>query len=188
MNNKENTQTKYWWLPLLFGALFVAAGIGILLFPEESYKALTTVIGIILLISGTTQLVNSINNRKYIFGFGFQLGGGVVDLVLGILLIVNPLILLKIITFFVGIWLIVSGLILVSRALDVRKEGLKGWTRELILGIFLLVLAILFFFHPEILGLTIAIWTALAFIILGIFRIILTFQLRKDRKTVTVED
>ncbi|HSO88589.1 MAG TPA: hypothetical protein VLQ91_18695 [Draconibacterium sp.] len=38
-------------------------------------------------------------------------------------------------------------------------------------------LAAIFVWHPEVLGITIAFWTAIAYICLGIFRIVLIFRI-----------
>jgi len=43
----------------------------------------------------------------------------------------------------------------------------------------LVVIAAALLWHPEIIGITIAIWTAIAFIFIGIFRIYLAFRLRE---------
>jgi uncharacterized membrane protein HdeD (DUF308 family) len=66
------------------------------------------------------------------------------------------------------------------RAVEARKAKLRQWKWELGLGISFLLLAGVFFWHPMFIGITIAVWTALAFIILGVFRIALTFRLRRQ--------
>ena len=91
----------------------------------------------------------------------------------------NPAVLLKIITIFVAVWLIISGIVVLRRAFEFREDERDIWRWELIFGIVLLLLAILLLWHPMILGLTIAIWTAAAFIALGIFRISMTLRLKK---------
>jgi len=169
----------YGLVPILFGVIFIALGLWIFLAPEESYTLLTKLIGVILLVSGTTQLLFSISNRGWIPGWGFSLFGGAIDLVLGVVLVINPEILLKVVALFVGIWLIVSGINLLVRAREARKVGAGYWKWELGLGITYLALAVIFLWHPMILGITIAIWSALAFIILGIFRIAWTIRLKR---------
>ena len=94
-------------------------------------------------------------------------------------LVINPEILLKVVALFVGIWLIVSGINLLVRAREARKVGAGYWKWELGLGITYLALAVIFLWHPMIPGITIAIWSALAFIILGIFRIAWTIRLKR---------
>lgn len=181
MDAKENAKFTYWWVPILFGIIFILTGIWILKSPVESYEQITKMIGVIIVVSGGTQIFFSIANRHGIPKWGFQVAGGLVDLVIGIILIVNPDILLKIIALFVGIWLIVNSVTLIMRAAEARKDEQAYWKWELGLGLFLLLLAILFLWHPMIIGLTIAIWSGWAFIILGVLRIALTIRLRRLR-------
>ena len=181
MNQKAtvNRNPTYWWIPILFGVIFIATGIWILKAPADSFGTITTVIGVVILVSGVTELFLNIYNRRAIPGWGYQLTGALVNLVIGLILIINPAILLRIITVFVAIWLIVGSIMVIMMAAEARQVQRLYWKWALILGVFLLLLAILLLWHPMILGFTIAIWTALAFIILGIFRIVLTFRLKK---------
>jgi uncharacterized membrane protein HdeD (DUF308 family) len=180
MNQEMTVKGKftYWWVPLIFGAIFIATGIWILRAPAESFEKITMFIGIIILVSGTSGLFLTIYNRRAIPGWGYQLAGGILDMAIGLILILNPAILLKIITVFAAIWLAISGFRVLRRAFEFREGERDIWRWEMILGIVLLLLAILLLWHPMVLGFTIAIWTAAAFIALGIFRISLTLQLR----------
>jgi len=183
--NQDATEMKkstYWWVPLLFGVVFVLIGYWILRSPEESFEKITKYIGVIILISGSIQLYFTIRNRRGIPGWGFQLAGDVFDLAVGAALVINPSLLLKLITLFVGIWLIANSIAIFMKAAEARKDQHKYWAWEFALGFFLMLLAIVFLWHPMLLGITIAVWTGLAFIILGIFRIALTFRLRRLRK------
>ena len=90
--------------------------------------------------------------------------------------------LLKLITLFVGIWLIANSISLFMKAAESRKDEHDYWTWEFALALFLIVLSVAFLWHPMLLGISIAVWTALAFMILGIFRIVLTLRLRKMRQ------
>lgn len=183
--NQEITDKKkgnYWWVPLLFGIAFIGIGYWILRSPEESFEKMTKFIGVIILISGAVQLFFTLRNRRGIPGWGFQLAGDLFDLAVGAALLFNPSLLLKVITLFVGIWLIANSISVFMKAAEARKDQHKYWTWEFALGIFLMVLAIVFLWHPMLLGISIAVWTGLAFIILGIFRIVLTFRLRSLSK------
>jgi len=174
-----NRKSTYWWIPILFGVIFIIAGVWIFKAPAESFRSITKVLGVIILISGTSELLMTIGRRRGIPGWGFQLSGGLIDMVIGVILIVNPSILLKIITLFVAAWLIISSITIIMRASVTRQKKQEIWKWELILGVFLLLLAILLLWHPMILGFTFALWTALAFIILGVFRILLTLRLKR---------
>ncbi|MDX2430314.1 MAG: DUF308 domain-containing protein, partial [Bacteroides sp.] len=147
--------------------------------PAESFAKISMFIGIIILVSGTSGLFLTIMNRRGIPGWGFQLAGALIDMAIGLILLINPEILLKIITIFSAIWLTISGILVLRNAFKFRELEREIWRWEMIFGIVLLLLAILILLHPMILGLTIAIWTAVAFIALGVFRIALTIRLKR---------
>ena len=180
--NQEIHITKkstYWWVPMLFGLAFILIGYWILRSPEESFEKITKFIGVIILISGAIQLYFTIRNLRGTPGWGFQLVGDIFDMAVGTALLVNPSLLLKVITLFVGIWLIANSISIFMKAAEARKDQRKYWTWEFALGLFLMLLAIIFLWHPMLLGISIAVWTGLAFMFLGVFRIVLTLRLRK---------
>lgn len=174
-----NRKPQYWVVPLLFGIAFIIIGFWILRSPEESFEKITKFIGIIILVSGLIQLFFTIKGRRGVPGWGFLLAGDVFDIAVGIALLLNPSLLLKLITLFVGIWLIANSISIFIKAAETRKEQKSFWTWELGLGIFLMILAVIILWHPMLLGISIAVWTGLAFVIMGVFRIMLTFRLRK---------
>jgi len=178
MNSTDTRNLKYWWIPLLFGIIFVVTGIWILQSPAESFEKITKLIGIIILVSGTAELILTLYSRRGIPGWGYQLVGGFVDIGIGLILILNPTILLKLITIFVAIWLMISGVMVLVHGSESKKAGSSFWKWEFVMGALLIVLAIILLWHPMVIGLTIAIWTALAFIVLGVFRIALTIKLK----------
>ena len=177
----ETRKATYWWVPLLFGVAFILIGYWILRSPEESFEKITKFIGIIILVSGLTQLTITLAHRRGMPGWGFQLAGDLFDVAVGLALLFNPTLLLKIITLFVGIWLIVNSISIFMKAAESRKDQHPYWKWEFALGVFLMLLAAIFLWHPMLLGISIAIWTALAFIFLGVFRIVLTLRLRSLR-------
>ncbi len=175
----EKRNMNYWWVPILFGVIFIVTGIWILKAPADNFATITLIIGVIILVSGCTELFLTIYNRGAIPGWGYQLTGAIINLVIGLILVINPSILLKIITLFVAIWLIIGSIMIIMRSAEARQLKRSYWKWELILGVFLLLLAILLLWHPMIMGFTISVWTAMAFIILGIFRIAMTIRLKR---------
>ena len=175
----SNRKPRYWWIPLLFGIAFILIGYWILRSPEESFEKITRFIGVIILVSGLIQLYFSIKDLRGIPGWGFLLAGDLFNIAVGVALLVNPSLLLKLITLFVGIWLIVNSISVFIKADEARKAQSRLYSWEFALAVFLMILAVIILWHPMLLGISIAVWTGLAFIIMGIFRIMLTFRLKK---------
>lgn len=175
INEKQN----YWWVLMLAGVLFVILGLWMLFSPLESMRTLITVFGVITLLGGLFEMLFSINNRKRLNGYGAFLFGGVFDVGLGLLLVINPKILLVLITFFISVWIIHRGASKLRTAWQLRRLGDDMWKTNFYYGIALIVLAALLLWHPEIIGITVAFWTALAFILLGGFRVAMALNLKR---------
>lgn len=182
--NSTNTKTKqsnYWWLPFISGLFLLFFGIWFLAAPLDNFKTLTIVFGIIVLISGILEIYVLLKNRDGWSNVLLYIWGGLLNVILGILLIANPQTILIIISYVIGFWLIFKGGEQIKRALNLRKNNSTIWKRVLTLGIVMIVLAAVLLWHPEIIGFTIALWTSLAFIMIGIIRMYLAFRL-KDLK------
>ena len=176
--NSENARIS-WWMYLLNGALLIILGIWMLKMPGDSFNAMARIVGIIVLFSGLLELGLSIYFRKAIKEWGWNLVGGVVDLLIGAFLIANPKAILLILTLIISIFLIVRGILWIREAMLLRNQDNNKWKWILGMGIFLLIFAIILIWHPQIVGLTLMIWMAISFISLGIFRVSLAFKISK---------
>lgn len=180
MNTATNTKLSgaNWWIALLKGAMLIVFGIWILRSPSESIVKLSIVFGILIIVSGLLEVWLAFSNKQKKLSWEWTLTSGILDILLGAFLVANPEIILLLITFFVSIWLLIRGILSIRLATIVKKEGGSGYGFNMVLGILLIILAVVFIWHPEVLGITIAFWTALSFIFLGIFRIVLAFKYR----------
>jgi uncharacterized membrane protein HdeD (DUF308 family) len=174
-----NEKRNYWWLLFVAGLLFVLFGFWMLFSPLDSMRTLITVFGIFTLLGGIFEMLFSISNRDKLSGYRAFLFGGVFDVGLGLLLIINPKILLVLITFVISIWIIQKGANKIHNAFQQRRLGDVAWKPDMWYGFALILLAGLLLWHPEIIGITIAFWTALAFIILGGFRMAMALNLKR---------
>jgi len=179
MNTKNlGSSSNYWWIPFLSGLILLLFGIWFLVAPLESFQSLSIAFGIIMFLSGVLELYILIKSTKGLMDNLSFLWGGVLNIVLGILLILNPRTILVIISILIGFWLIFKGGEQIKRAINLRKNKNSVWKRVLTLGIIMILVAAILLWHPEIIGFTIALWTSIAFIMIGIFRIYLAFRLK----------
>lgn len=180
MNNLMNESRKnYWWMSLISGMALLIFGLWFFVAPLESFQSLTIVFGVIILLVGLSEVYLSLKNRKSVFDYMSYLWGGLLNVVLGVLLISSPETILWIISIVIGFWLIFKGGEQIKRAIRLKKQQSGNWKAVLIFGIVLVLVAAALLWHPEIIGITIAVWTAIAFIFIGIFRIFLAFRLRE---------
>lgn len=175
---EAKSAVKNWYLSLIVGILFIFVGIVVFATPLESYITLSILFSVIFFVSGIFGIVYSIANRN-IKNWGWGLFSGIIDLLFGILLIARPDLSLIILPIFVGFMLLFRSMTSMAISFDLKDFGVKGWGWLLCLGIIGAILSFIIIWNPAIGGLTIVLWTGLAFIIIGIFGIFLAFQLKK---------
>ncbi len=174
MNSKFKDSN--WWVSLLKGVLLIVFGVWLFKSPNENLIKLSLVFGLIIIAGGVLEITLALQSRKFNEYWGRALISGILDLLLGAFLVANPSFILLLITILVSIWLVLKGVLSVRYALILKKDQSSNWIYGFVLGTILIVVGVVFVWHPEILGITLGIWAALAFISLGIFRIVFVFN------------
>ena len=143
---KASRAVRHWWLYMLCGILCVAAGIAVFIFPMESYMTMGLLFGILMLLVGTTQLVVASSSGNYLTMRGYVIVGGILDVILGVFLCVNPYVSMVLMPVLLGIWMLYHSFIIMAFGGDLetfRIDG-SGWTVAggallMLLSIFVLV-------------------------------------------------
>lgn len=125
---------------LALGILLLIAGIVALLFPVLAAVTASLYIGWFALIAGVIAVWVAISTRSEP-NFGWRLATGVLYLVLGLLLVANPVAGAASLALLVGALMAVSGVVEIMLA--VRRRPRSGWGWLLANGILSIVLAIL---------------------------------------------
>lgn len=176
---------KNWWISLLLGILYIIVGIWVFQTPLVSYVSLSFIFSAFIFVSGISQIVFAISNSKKIHSWGWYLAGGMVDLVVGMLLILNPLMTMAILPFYVGFWLLFQSMMAIGFSFQFRTANVPSWGWLLFLGIMTLLFSFLLLSNPVFAGLSIVYMTAMAMITAGVFRIVLAFELKILHKRIT---
>lgn len=177
-NSKTVIRKTDWWLGLLKGIILIIFGVWLIQSPTENLMKLSLIFGLLILSGGLLEVSLAFNSRKVNEKWEWTLVSGVFDILLGAFLMANPEFILLLITVLISLWLLFRGVVAIRNAFILKKTNNPNFKYSLIFGITLILLAAIFVWHPEVLGITIAFWTALAFISLGIFRIVFIFKYR----------
>ena len=88
---KEVKRTvKNWWLFVVLGIFFIIGGIWVMTTPLETYITLAIIFSVMIFVNGIFDVVFSISNSKIINGWGWYLAGGILEILLGIVLMNYP--------------------------------------------------------------------------------------------------
>lgn len=173
---------KYWYLFLILGILFLYVGVQVFKTPVESYIALSILFSIIFLIGGIFEIVFAIVNNKNLENWGWVLAGGILNFLIGILLMSNPILSIRILPIFVGFTILFRSIQGISFAIDLRHWKSSAWGWVLFAAILGILTSFILLLNPIIAGFSIVLWTGLSLIFLGIYEVILGLSLRRTKK------
>ena len=182
--SKIKGTVKHWWVFLIIGILLIIGSYWIFSTPVESFISLAQIFSILILISGFFTIIFAFTNKEEINNWGLYLVGGILDVVVGFILLSYPGITLVVFSLFIGFWLLFRGFNTISTSLELKKEGAANWGSILLLGILVIIFALMSIVNPLI-GASYLVFTlAFAIFLLGTANIFLSLQLRKVKTAV----
>ena len=170
----ENSKraVRYWWLLLIIGIALFVVGILVFVYPTQSYLGMSLLFGWLMLISGILEVVLSSVNKHFITGRGWMLAGGIIEIVLGIILIFNVALSAATLPIFLGFWLMLRafGAIGLGSDMGAMQIAGSGWT--IFSGILLLVF-----------GTTaVIVWVGISLLFAGVAACSLSLQLHRAHR------
>ncbi|KAA9325652.1 HdeD family acid-resistance protein [Adhaeribacter soli] len=174
--------SRYWYLQLILGIFLILVGIWVFMTPLASYVTLAIFFAFAFLITGVLEIIYAVSNRKESENWGWSLVAGIIDLVIGILLISRPQMSMIVLPFYIGFGILFRSIMAVGWSLFLKRQGIPDWGNLLAIGILGIIFAFIMLWNPIFAGFTIVFYTAFAFIIIGVFQIYLAFRLRKFHK------
>jgi uncharacterized membrane protein HdeD (DUF308 family) len=169
---------KHWYLPLIVGVIFILLGCYVFTVPLETYATLAFLFSLSFIISGVVEIYFAYSNKDSLDGWGWYLTGGILTLLLGFYLVINPGISAAVLPYVVGFTMMFRSFQGLGIALDLKKLGLS-WGTPAFIAVLGILLSFLLIAQPLVTGMSIVIITALAIIIVGIYSISLSLTLKK---------
>ncbi len=173
--------TKYWYLPLILGILFIGVGILVFFTPVASYLTLAMLFAFTFLVGGTLEIIYAVSNRDINDRWGWTLVGGLLDLFIGILLVSNPALSVVALPFYVGFALLFRAVTGIAWAVELKREQQPNWGALMAISIVGLFLVLVLLWNPVLLGLTVVVYTALALVTVGAANIARAIFLKRVR-------
>ncbi len=109
------------WVGYLLGAMFLVAGLVVLLRPGKSLWFLAVVVGISVIVTGAVQLVLALSERDQIRHWALLAVLGGIGIVVGILAIAWPEITVWALALLIGIRLLIWGVVQLAIAFQMRS-------------------------------------------------------------------
>lgn len=161
---------------LIFDVVITFLGLYFIINPFSGLRGCEIVFAIILIISGGFSIFDYAS-KGIIRLFGLSLIYGALSVVLGILILINPLALINVLTIVFGIWLIISGLMKIDYAIKLNAFKEESWGLTLVIGLLITIFGILVIVNPfinlyltEVAGLFLIIYAILDFTNIVLFK------------------
>ena len=185
---KASRAIRHWWLMLIAGILCVVAGICVFAFPIESYVTLSILFGVLMLLTGASQLIIASTSGNYLMMKGYFIVGGVLDVILGIFLCLYPGVSLVVLPIMMGLWLMYHSFIIISFGGDMDTFRLSGSGMMIILGILLLMLSIFVLVDPFSVGIVTVLTVAgVGLLMLGLMFCAISVKLKDLHRVMEAE-
>lgn len=169
---------RSWWLLLLRGLAAIAFGVLTWMQPVASAAVLVLIFGAYVFLDGVLGVYSAIKSRHESRHWWVVLLWGLTGVVFGVLTVINPAITALVLTIYIGVWALVTGVVEIIAALRLRKEIEGEWL--LVLGGLISVLFGAFVLAQPGAGMMAMLWVIAAYaVVFGVLMVVLAFKVRK---------
>lgn len=173
----ENTERKFNWGYLILGILFIITSLIAFNNPESSLLAIAMMFGFTALFKGIFELVFRNRTKKIIGKHSILIMVmGIVDIIIGLLLLFDLGVTAMFIPYFFAIWFIWDSIGELVVAGYIKNESKSLYWFTIIMNILGVVLGIMLLFNPISSALTLAFLVGFYFMITGINYIVSAFN------------
>ena len=177
----ETSLFKNWWLLTINGIAAIIFGLIAIFFPDVTLLVLIVYFGILAMFLGAFLMVGAVSNRKKTDMWSLWLVEGVVNLVIGLMLLTYPEVSVKIFLVLLAIWAILLGAIQIISVVGFWSMIRRRWLL-LLNGVLGIIFGILIISYPFEGAKVITVFIGIYTLILGIFSIVISQVMRKARE------
>jgi uncharacterized membrane protein HdeD (DUF308 family) len=168
---------RSWWALALRGAAAIVFGVIALFWPSSAIVALVAVFGAYALLDGIFNLIAAVRAGRSGERWGSLVFEGVVSVLVGVLTLFWPGLTALALVLFIAAWSLVTGILEVVAAIQLRKVIQGEWLLALS-GVLSIAFGILLFISPMIGAIAIAIWIGAYSVVFGALLVGLALRLR----------
>ena len=176
-----------WWLVLLRGIAAVLLGILLFTNPDAILSVVIIFLGIYWVVDGIITLLASFTGREEHSNWGWGIFVGIISILAGLAVLSQPVLTAiftaQFIVSLVGIMIIISGVSSIATGFRLRKTS--GEWMMILGGVLGLILGLLLLMNPLFSALVFVNITAIFSIIGGFALIVMAFQVKKLKKTIS---
>lgn len=182
-NNYFSGITRLWWLPLLSGLIFIGFGVWCLCDPSASLPILAYIFAGFIGLIGIFNLVYGLANVNNNSGWGWAMGGGIVEILFSILLFFIPTpVLTWVFVYGVGIYIIFMSIYSFCDSYAMSRYSSSLFWLLLVFLLASIVFALIFILGPIGGAIVGWLWIGISFLCYGVFRILIACKIYNINK------
>jgi uncharacterized membrane protein HdeD (DUF308 family) len=172
-----NILSRYWWMTLLRGVIWILFGIVVFVQPAISLVALTVLFGAFALADGIAAIVTAVSGRHEHENWWVLLLVGLAGIGVGLMTFLSPGLTALVLLFYIAAWAIVTGVLEIVAAVRLRKE-IEGEFWLALAGVLSIAFGVMLIARPGAGALSV-LWIIASFAIaFGVSLILLAFRVR----------
>lgn len=143
----QNLLKKVFGLNIFSSIMFFILGLFLIFRAEGTISLISSIIGIILILNGGFSLIQYFRERTS-NGFRVELIYGIIAVIAGFVLILNPEAILSVIPFILGIYFVGNGIMNLKYAIDVKSYTKNSSIVSFIIPILMILCGVLLIANP----------------------------------------
>ncbi|WP_147918389.1 HdeD family acid-resistance protein [Ruania zhangjianzhongii] len=170
---------ELWYYSLIRGIIAVAFGILVLVSPMATVVVGVVWLGVFWIVDGVIAVIDGVRRRGST-GAGWEIAFGVIGMLAGLFLVIQPLQAASTLVLIAAIWAIIGGLTIALGAL--RGRGQPGWGWGVAVGVITLLFGLVMVFQPGLALATFVLLVGWYAIVLGLSMVVLALRIRVEGK------
>jgi uncharacterized membrane protein HdeD (DUF308 family) len=175
-----NRLAEHWGLVLAYGLVTLGLGMALVVWPQASVTVFTVLIAIQLIIAGIFRIVSALSMSSLDGGVRALVGlSGGVALIVGLLVLRDPLQTVVVLGLILGVWWVVAGVIDILGAFLSPGSSRRGW--DIVTGVVSVLAGGFLLVYTDISLHVLVVFAGIWLILAGVLATVAAFRLRSDR-------
>ena len=175
-----NRLADHWGLVLAYGLVTLGLGIVLIVWPDATVTVFAVLLAIQLIVAGIFRMVSALSMSEVDGGIRALVGlSGGIALVVGLLVLRDPLQTVVVLGLILGVWWVIAGVIDILAAFLSPGSSRRGW--DIVTGVVSILAGGFLLVYTEISLHVLVVFAAIWLILAGLLATVAAFWLRSGR-------
>ncbi len=147
LTNIDRLFTNIMWMEIGLSCLLVIIGLLFLFHPEFSVTSIGVLFGVTILGFGVLNIYSYLKSSELYF-FRFHVFYGILDFILGILILISPFFFMQLLTVLFGLWMLYMAIVKIDFAFRLKKIADESWLTIFINALLSIFMGVLIIINP----------------------------------------